>query len=89
MANNRLMTEVKDIARSMITASHYNNLPEEEFESYLNSIIAKTRKLTLQEVGEWLEQRVKPIFFDPAISYISTSNLNSIAEALKRGEMPE
>ena len=33
-----MIEEVKKIARAMITASHYNNLPEASFESYIREI---------------------------------------------------
>ncbi len=49
--------EVKKIARAMITASHYNNLPEASFESYIREICQKFPKSP--ENPDGYEPRVK------------------------------
>jgi len=53
---SRLLEELKGITRSMITASHYDNLPEAEFENYLNSIIAKTASIYEEKIREIFEE---------------------------------
>ena len=37
---------LKDICRSMITASHYNNLDDAEFDNYIEGILALNKPIS-------------------------------------------
>ncbi len=57
--------------------------PDADMEAVVKHIAEETRKLTLQEVGEWLERH------DIASTTAVISIDPEIIEALQRGEMPE
>lgn len=50
-----LTDEIRTIARSMITASHYNQLPETVFDNYLNEILTKAIPIIAEEIKRELE----------------------------------
>lgn len=82
-----MITEkVKEIARSMVTASHANQLPDEEFENYLMSIRAEI----LKEVAEYLEEQHRESYAPPVIqSYKSWWDKNwQFLARLKAGLLP-
>jgi len=90
--NDRLLTgEERMAVNKEYIKKHPDHLePRAEF-SYLNKMLeaqdAKTRGLTLKEVGEWLDNRLNAITFEHSslkTIYVQKKDI----EALKRGEMP-
>lgn len=58
MADELLTEEIRGIARSMITCSHYNNLPDWKLDVYLKEILAHVQPIIEKQERE----RIMKIF---------------------------
>lgn len=53
--NKQAREDIETVARSMITASHYNQLDDSTFENYICGIISRVQEATRQEIFDALD----------------------------------